>query len=342
MFGIKYIKFDSMTHAIHYKNGKIVKQGQGLSFFYTSYNSSIVAIQVGSNDLQFIFNESTGDFQKISIQGQITYKINDAKKLAELLDFTVDSKGHYKKDDGEKLKQRLINEAQTATSSYIQSLQLKEAIVNAKNIELKIKEGLLISEAVLLLGAEVLAVNVVAVKPSPEMSKALETTTREALQQEADTAIYERRNFAVEQERIIKESQLSTEIAVEEKKKQIVEKKNESQVLKAENERKLREMKIEADISVEEQNKNLINLKIENEKKQADSEKYRLEATLKPYKEMDWKTLLAINPQGGSPKLNIALAFRELAENAQNINNLNITPDLLDSLISEPEEQTQM
>ncbi len=339
MFGIKFIKFDSMTHVIHYKNGKIVKEGQGLSFLYTSYNSSIVAIPMGSNDLQFIFNESTGDFQKISIQGQITYKINDAKKLAELLDFTVDYEGDYKEDDGEKLKQRLINEAQTATSSYIQSLQLKQAIVNAKNIELKIKEGLKVSDAVLLLGVEVLAVNVVAVKPSPEMSKALETTTREALQQEADMAIYERRNFAVEQERMIKESQLSTEIAVEEKKKQIVAKKNESQVLKAENERKLREMKIEADISIEEQNKSLINLKIENEKKQADSEKYRLEATLQPYKEMDWKTLLAINPQGGSPKLNIALAFRELAENAQNINNLNITPDLLDSLISEEQAQ---
>jgi len=341
MFGIKYIKFDTMTHVIHYKNGKIVKEGRGLSFFYTSYNSSIVAIPVGSNDLQFIFNESTGDYQQISIQGQLTYKINDANKLAGLLDFTVDADGNYKKEDGEKLKQRLINEAQTATSSYIQSLQLKDAIVNAKTIEQKIQEGLRVSEAVMLLGVEVLAVNVVAVKPSPEMSKALETTTREALQQEADEAIYQRRNFAVEQERKIKESQLNTEIAVEEKKKQIAEKKNESEILKAENERKLREMKIEADISVEEQNKNLIKLKIENEKKQADAEKYRLEATLQPYREMDWKTLMAINPKGNDAKLNIALAFRELAENAQNINNLNITPNLLNSLIDESEEQIQ-
>jgi len=336
MFGIKYIKFDTMTHVIHYKNGKIVKEGRGLSFFYTSYNSSIVAIPVGSNDLQFIFNESTGDYQQISIQGQLTYKINDANKLAGLLDFTVDANGDYKKEDGEKLKQRLINEAQTATSSYIQSLQLKGAIINAKTIEQKIQEGLQVSEAVMLLGVEVLAVNVVAVKPSPEMSKALETTTREALQQEADEAIYQRRNFAVEQERKIKESQLNTEIAVEEKQKQIAEKKNESEILKAENDRKLREMKIEADISVEEQNKNLIKLKIENEKKQADAEKYRLEATLQPYREMDWKTLMAINPKGDDAKLNIAIAFRELAENAQNINNLNITPDLLDSIIEEP------
>lgn len=120
--------------------------------------------------MQFIFNESTGDYQQISIQGQLTYKINDANKLAGLLDFTVDADGNYKKEDGEKLKQRLINEAQTATLSYIQSLQLKDAIINAKTIEQKIQEGLRVSEAVMLLGVEVLAVNVVAVKPSPEMS----------------------------------------------------------------------------------------------------------------------------------------------------------------------------
>ncbi|MBN1251875.1 MAG: hypothetical protein JXR51_10545 [Bacteroidales bacterium] len=341
MFGIKYIKFDSMTHVIHFKNGKIKKEGKGLSFFYTSFNSSIVAIPLGSNDLQFIFNDSTNDFQQISIQGQITYKIENPKQLAELLDFTVDLNGNYKKEDDEKLKQRLINEAQTATSSYIQSLILKEAIVNAKNIENKIFDGLSKSEAVNLLGIRVLGVNVVAVKPSPEMSKALETTTREALQQEADQAIYQRRNFAVEQERKIKESELNTEIAVEEKKKQISEKKNESQIIKAENDRKLREMKTEADISVEEQTKKLIELKTENQKKEADSEKYRLESTLLPYKEMDWKTLMAINPSSHSAKLNIALAFRELAENAQNIRNLNITPNLLNSLIEESDVQQQ-
>jgi len=339
MFGIKYIKFDSMTHIIRYKNGKIVKEGRGLSFFYTAFNSSIVAIPLGSNDLQFIFNESTRDFQQISIQGQLTYKIEDPKQLAELLDFTVDYSGNYKKDDGEKLKQRLINEAQTATSSYIQSLNLKEAIVNAKTIETKILEGLQVSEAVRLLGVKVLGVNVIAVKPSPEMSKALETTTREALQQEADQAIYQRRNFAVEQERKIKESQLNTEIAVEEKKKQISEKKNEAEVMKAENDRKLREMKISADISVEEQNSKLIEIKIENQKKEADVQKYTIEANLEPYKKLDWKTIMALNPSGNSPKLNIALAFRELAENAQNIKNLNISPDLLDSLIQESEQQ---
>jgi DNA integrity scanning protein DisA with diadenylate cyclase activity len=335
MFGIKYIKFDSMTYVIRYKNGHLVKEGRGLSFFYTAFNSSIVAIPMGSNDLQFIFNESTGDFQKVSIQGQITYKVENPKQLADLLDFTVDDKGRLKKDDGEKLKQRLINEAQTATSSYIQGLQLKQALVNAKTIENKIQDGLKISEAVRLLGVTVLAVNVVAVTPTPEMSKALETTTREALQQEADQAIYLRRNFAVEQERKIKESQLNTEIAVEEKQKQITEKKMEAEVLKAENARKLREMNMEADIVIEKQNNTLTQLRIENRKKEADAKRYSIEATIEPFKNLDWKTIMALNAKGDDARMNIAIAFRELAENAEQIQNLNISPDLLNSLIQD-------
>ena len=107
MFGIRHIQFDSMTYVIHYKNGNVSKEGRGLSFFYFAPNSSIAAIPLGSNDLPFIFNESTNDYQTISIQGQITYKIKDPKMLADILDFTVTERGTYKKNDIEKLYQFL-------------------------------------------------------------------------------------------------------------------------------------------------------------------------------------------------------------------------------------------
>ena len=67
-----------------------------------------------------------------------------------------------------------------------------------------------------------------AVKPKPETAKALEAEAREALLRRADEAIYTRRNAAVEQERMIKENELATEIAVENKKHQIAGSANES------------------------------------------------------------------------------------------------------------------
>lgn len=333
MFGINHIKFDSMTHVFYYKMGALQKEGRGLSFFYFAPNSSIVAIPMGSNDLPFIFQESTNDYQSVMIQGQISYKIGNPKMLADILDFTVTDSGIYKKNDIEKLNQRIINEAQTSTSSFIHNIGLKEAIRSGKEIENRILEGLKSSDAISMLGIEILGANVLAVQATPEMTKALETETRERLQQEADQAIYERRNFAVEQERKIKESELNTEIAVEEKQKQIDEKRMESEVQRMENNRKLREMNIEADIVVENQRKIFIEQKTENDKKEAEVQGFQIEAMLKPYKEMDWRSLTALAGHSDA-RNNIALAFRELAQNAGKIGNLNISPDLLESILN--------
>lgn len=332
MFGFRHIKFDSMTYVLHFKNGNIVKEGRGLSFFYFAPNSSIVAIPMGSNDLPFIFNENTHDYQTVKIQGQISYKITDPKALSNTLDFTVNETGVYKKNDIEKLNQRIINLAQTSTSSFIHQLSLKDAIRSAKEIENNILEGLMNSEAIKTMGIEILGANILAVQTTPEMARALETETREKLQQQADEAIYERRNFAVEQERKIKESELNTEIAVEEKQKQIEEKRMETEVQQEENNRILREMKIAADISVENQRKQLIEQKTENDRKEAETQGYILETSLKPYKEIDWKVLSALSGNQDA-KSNIALAFRELAENAGKIGTLNISPDLLDTVL---------
>jgi len=337
MFGIQHIKFDAMTYVLHFKNGDIVKEGRGLSFFYFSPNSSIVAIPMGSNDLPFIFSESTNDYQSVTIQGQISYKISKPKALADVLDFTVNDNGMYKKNDIEKLNQRIINEAQTSTSSYIHGIKLKDAIRSAKAIEEKILEGLKSSAAIGLMGIEIMGVNILGISATPEMARALETETREKLQQEADQAIFERRNFAVEQERKIKETELNTEIAVEEKQKQIAEKKMESEVQKSDNDRKLREMKLKADIAVENQRKLLIEQKTANDKKEAETQGFVIETTLKPYKDMDWKLLTALN-NNPDPRFNISLAFRELAENADKIGNLNISPELLDSLLKDKSE----
>lgn len=334
MIGINYIKFDSMNYIIHYQNGVIKKEGRGLAFFYYAPNSSIVSIPIQSNDFQFLFKETTKDYQEVSIQGQITYKINNPKQIAENLDFTVDSKGRYVKNDYEKIQQRIISTAQTSSASVIQRMNLKEALRELESIEAEILSGLKTSKTVEMLGLDILGLNILAVKPTPEMARALEAQTRESLQKEADQAIYERRNFAVEQERIIKESELNTEIAVEEKQRQIVEKKMETDVVKQRNNQELKEMQMVSSIQLEDKKKELIAIQSLNQKEEADMKAYSINAVLKPYKEMDWKTLMALAQDGNTPGNHMALAFRELAENADKIGNLNISPDLLQSILN--------
>src|SRR5262245_59093550 len=119
MFGFRFLRFGPSTYVLHYRRGKVVREGIGLAFVYYAPTSSIVAVPFGSIDLPFIFNEVTADFQTHTLQGQLTFKIVAPRQLADLLDFSVDRRGTPSTDSREKLNQRLINEIQTQTTALV-------------------------------------------------------------------------------------------------------------------------------------------------------------------------------------------------------------------------------
>jgi len=312
---ISFIKVPPTTYVLQYKHGTVKRQGAGLSFVYYAPTSTIVAIPMASADVPFVFQEATADFQSVTIQGQLTYRVGDPTRLASLLDFSVDKHGRYYSEDPRKLSERLIHILQSLTRAITQRLVLEVALVSSDSIVAEALAKLRTSEAVSALGVEILSLSIVGIQPTPETGRALEAEAREALQRRADEAIYARRNAAVEQERLIKESELNTEIAVEEKRRQI------------------RETQMAAEIAVEEQRSQLIDRRVENERKDADSRAYILTETLKPLRDLNWKTLMMLGGKNADPKAMIALAFQEMAESAQKIGELNVSPDLLRSLI---------
>ena len=316
MLGIRFLKVPPTTHVLQFKKGHVVRAGSGLSFFYYAPTSTIALVPLASTDAPFAFAEVTADFQAVTIQGQLTYRIADPRRAAGLLDFTVDARGNYASEDPAVLSERLIHAAQVLARGVTQRLTLREVLSKSETLVAQVLPALRKDEAVTLLGVEVLGLSVLSLRPTPEMAKALEAEAREALQRRADEAIYSRRNAAVEQERLIKENELNTEIAVEEKKREI------------------RETQMAAEIAVEEQRAVLVERRVETDRKDADSRGYALEAVLKHVRGMDWRTLMAVSGGGSDPKMMIALAFRELAENAQKIGELNVTPDLLKSLLA--------
>ena len=82
MFGIGHFKGDPSKHTIRYSAGKVVAQGAGLSFFYMRYNTQVAAVPTNSADSNFVFNESTNNFQSVTIQGQFTYRITNPTLIA--------------------------------------------------------------------------------------------------------------------------------------------------------------------------------------------------------------------------------------------------------------------
>jgi len=337
MIGIKFIKFQPTTYILHYKNGKIVQEGSGLSFFYYAPTSSLVSVPTGTTDVPFIFEEVTTDYQAVTIQGQVTYKVAEPKKLAGLLNFTLDPAGRsYVSDDPKKLPQRIINAVQVLTNKTLAGLSLRQSLRASETLVQTIATGLEASTEVKSLGVTILGVSILAIKPNKETARALEAEAREQILKEADDAIYTRRNSSVEQERKIKENELNTEIAVENKKRQIREAQMDAEKSVQEKKHQLDDAQMAFSIEQEEEKKKLVELTVQNARAEADASAYATAATLNAFRGVDPIVVQALASSGMSPQQLIASAFQGLAENAERIGHLNITPELLHELIKRP------
>ncbi len=334
MFGIRFIKAQPTTYLLKYRSGSVVQEGAGLSTFYYGPVTSLVAVPTGSRDAGFIFQQIARDFQALTIQGQVTYRINEPKKAASMLNFTLKADGKtYESDDPEKLPQRILGTTEVLAQQAVKELTLKDALRASDRIAETIASGLKSRADIAALGLEILAVSIRAVKPTLDTAKALEAEAREAILKNADEAIFARRNFAVEQERAIRESELNTEIAVEQKKRSIRETQMDAEASVAAKKHELREAGMVADITLEGKRKDFVALNAANTRTLADAEAYRVGALMKIFEGVDTRVIQALAASGMQPGQLIAQAFSGIAEKAEKIGQLNVSPELLNALM---------
>lgn len=311
--GFKHYKFQPNEYVLVMKNGKVVKQGVGLSFFCNTLNTGMSVVPTVSFDTFFAFDDLlTSDFQGINIQGDISYIIRDYEKVAGMIDFSYTSESGYEEKKAEAkqvMGKRITNLAKTSASKFVNARDVKTVIHAQEELAEFLSEEMTSNEAIKELGLDVVTVSILAVSPSVETKRALESATREQILQQQDDAIYKRRNATIEQERIVKENELNTEIKV-------AEKEHENQMLRQKN--ALEEVELESKVT----------------KKKADARAYANEVVLKAMEAVDKDIFLAILLSGIDSKTLIAKAFNSLAENTDKIGNLNISPDLLETLTS--------
>lgn len=235
-----YFKSEPTEYILAYSNGEIFRQGAGRAFWYWGPSTSIVLVPASTVDAPFVFNELTGNFQAVTLQGQITYRITAPETIAQLLNFTINPQTRsYSSEDPDKLNQRIVNIVQMHTRKELQQLALEDALHSSERLARNVLTALREEPALATLGLECVGLFYTTIRATPEMTKALEAEYREALQMRADQAIYARRADAVEQERKIKQNELATSVDLEQRRNELVN-------LEGENARKKAEFEAEA------------------------------------------------------------------------------------------------
>lgn len=287
MFGIGHFKGQPTDYVIRYAAGTVRQAGPGLSFYFWHHNTQIVAVPTSSIDASFVFKEITNNYQEVTIQGQLTYRICEPKRAAELLNLRIDPKtADHVTEDLKVLAQRIINVVQIETRAEIQKRSLEESIRDIEAVATAVAGRVRNGTALSSFGAELLSLYFLSARPTPEMSKALEADYRESLLRKADEAVYARRAAAVDEERKIQEKELNRDVALEQQRKELVVLQGNNALQEAQSKAKATEMEL------------------------------AVLRTLEP------RTLLAV-------------ALRDLGQNAGKLGNLTITTELLASLLGD-------
>jgi regulator of protease activity HflC (stomatin/prohibitin superfamily) len=209
----------------HHVRGKVRHEGIGQSFWYRPLTAVLSEVPVDDRELPLLFHARTSDFADVTVQATVTYRVSDPAVAATRLDFSIDpNRGVWRAQPLDQVATLLAELAQQPALDLLVRLPLTEALTAGIAPVREAVSAALASDVRLAdTGVTVVSARVVAIRPEPDLERALQTPTREAVQQEADRATYARRATAVEQERAIAENELQSKIELARREQQLVE-----------------------------------------------------------------------------------------------------------------------
>lgn len=317
---VNHLRSAPTVHVLHYRKGELVGAGPGLAFWFRPLHTAVAEVPVDDRELPFLFRARSADFQELTVQGAITFRVADPALLARRVDFTIElDDGRWNQAPLDQVAGLLTQLAQQFVIDELVRLDVRRILADGvAPVRDRITAGLGGEVALGELGLEVVAVRVAAVTPTAELEKALRQPTREAIQQQADAATFQRRAEAVDKERAIEENELRNRIELARRGEQLVVQEGTNERRRAE------ELAAAAQIRAA-----------------ADDERGRLEA----HREADTTDVVQaarlraereraqIQAAMGAEVL-AALALRELAGQVGQIEHLTVTPDLLTGMLA--------
>lgn len=232
---LRHLRSETSQHVILYRRGKVKRSGRGLAFWFRPMAASVAEVPRDDRDVQFLFHARSSDFQDVTTQGAITYRVVDPELLASRVDFTIDLwKGQHVERPLERLTEVFLQLAQRIGAEYFTTTTVSEALATGvRELRRRLEAALTGHEGLAAMGLAVVGVNVSSVAPSAELEKALQAPTRESIAQRSDEARFQRRALAVEKERAIGENELQNRIELSKREEELIKQEGQNERRKA-------------------------------------------------------------------------------------------------------------
>lgn len=317
---VRHFRTEPTLHVLKYRGGVPKKSGRGLAFWFFPMSTAIAEVPMDDRELVLMFKAPSSDYQDVTIQGVISFRVMNPDNLAQRVDFTVDlTSGVYAKQPIEKMTLMITQLAQQHAMGYVTGQPVRKILVDGyERIRDLVRQGLDTDAGLSDMGIQIVSVRVASIKPSSELEKALEMPMREKIQQEADEAGFTRRALAVEKERAIQENELQNQIELAKREKQLIDERGDNDLRRAQ--READSKRVEADASAQrtrvQATAQADNLRMV-EQARVEAERSRMDV----YRNLPQSVMMG-------------LAAREFAGKLERIEHLNVTPELLGPLLT--------
>ncbi|MDH4277399.1 MAG: SPFH domain-containing protein [Acidimicrobiia bacterium] len=309
------LRADPSVHIQHFRNGSVRHEGAGVAFWYRPATAALAEVPLDDRQQTLLFHARTSDFQDVTVQATVTYRVVDPTLAAKRIAFDIDpTTGQWTSDPIETLSDLLRELAQQPAIEKVATMTVTEALARGVGPIRAEVAGVLADDPRLSeRGLAVTDVRVVAVRADSDLERALQTETRERVQQEADKATFDRRAMAVESERAIAENELQNQIELARREETLVNQVGQNERQRATNEATANRILVESQVA-EQRAKD--EAKAEGIRQVGEAQADVEEAKMRVVQSVDQGVLLA-------------LAARDLARNVPRISNLTVTPDLV-------------
>ncbi|MCP4432241.1 MAG: band 7 protein, partial [Gammaproteobacteria bacterium] len=175
-----HLRSEPGFHVIRYRNGNRIASGKGLAFWFMPIGTSVAEIPTDDRELQFIFQGRSQDFQAVTVQGELTYRIIDPELLASRIDFSIDLKtGLCLGEPIEQLATLFTGIVQKHAIKYLAGNPVRGLISEGpEHLQQAIDTGLLDETLFADMGLQIVSLRLIELKPIAELEKALQVPTR--------------------------------------------------------------------------------------------------------------------------------------------------------------------
>jgi regulator of protease activity HflC (stomatin/prohibitin superfamily) len=317
---VRHLRGNPTLHVRHLRRGRLVHDGTGLSFWFRPLSAVLSEVPVDDRELPLLFHARTADFQDLAVQASVTFRVTDPAVASSRIDFTVDpDSGRWRGSPLEQVAGLLTETAQQHVLGLVAPSTLSAALASGvAEIRDRIVSGLTADTRLAETGIAVIGARVIALRPEPDVEKALRTPAREAIQQEADRSTYERRAVAVERERAIAENELQSKIELARREEQLLEQQGANARRQAEDAAAAGRIAFGAQAAKE---RALAEARADGTRALGEATAAGEAASVAAYRDLPQGTLLA-------------LAAKDLAGSLPQIGTLVISPDMLASLLA--------